>query len=149
MSASGSAFGYILQRFGLKGRTLGTHKKHLDPKNRYFGTPFGGWGRRGPIFSEFGVHFGSHFGHHFAHWRSLVATFASCRYPFFSDVFGMVSSTCPGRANVDKTLQILYQNEICHVGERVDFGSVLEPIWQTFGTLLASIVVKWVPLQRA
>ena len=99
-----SDFWCILHRFGLQGGTLGTHKRHLDPKNDYFGTPFGGCGPQGQIFSEFGVHFGSHFGHHFAHWRSPVTTFASFWHPFFSDVFGTVSDTRPGRANVAKTL---------------------------------------------
>ena len=149
LSAAGSVFWYFLCRFGLQGGTLGTHKRHLGPRNDHLSTPFGGWGPQGQIFSEFGVHFGSHFGHHVAHWRSLLATVASCRHPFFSDVFGTVSGTCPGRANVAKTLQILHQNEISHVGKRVDFGSVLDHIWYTFGTLLAPIVVKWVPLQRA
>ena len=82
-------------------------------------------------------------GGHFWQWLLHFGTL------LFSDVFGMVSGTCPGRANVAKTLQILYQNEISHVGKRVDFGSVLDHIWYTFGTLLAPIVVKWVPLQRA
>ena len=80
-----------------------------------------------------------------AHFWQFVASFW---HPFFSGVFGTVSGTCPGRANVAKTLQILYQNEISHVGKRVDFGAVLDHMWHTFGTLLAPIVVKWVPLQR-
>ena len=147
--AAGSDFWCIFCRFGLQGSTLGTHKRHLDPKNDHFGTPFGKWVSRGQIFSEFGVHFGSYFGCHFAHWRSLLATVALFWHPFFSDVFGTVSGTCPGRANVAKTQQILYQNEISHVGKRVDFGAVLDHIWHTFGRLLAPIVVKWVPLQRA
>ena len=149
LSASGSDFWCILHRFGLQGGTLGTHKRHLDPKNDHFGTAFDGCGPQGQIFSEFGVHFWTHFGYNFRHWRSFLTIVASFWHPFFSDVFGTVSGTCPGRANVAKTQQILYQNEISHVGKRVDFGSVLDHIWHTFGTLLAPIVVKWVPLQRA
>ena len=67
LSAAGLDFWYILCRFGLQGGTLGTHKRHLDPKNYHFGTPFGGCGPQGQIFSESGVHFGSHFGYRFAH----------------------------------------------------------------------------------
>ena len=100
----GQIFGKFFAYLGFMGVPWGHIKGTWTLKMVTWGTPFGGWGPHGQIFSEFGMYFGSHFGTHFAHWQPLVTTFASFWHPFFNDVFRMVSGTCPGRANVAKTL---------------------------------------------
>lgn len=87
----GAPWGHIEGTWTLKMTALVPHLASGGPGDRFLVN-------LGYIFK-----FGSHFGHHFGHWRSLVTTFASFRHPFFNDVFGTLSGTCPGRANVAKT----------------------------------------------
>ena len=89
---------------GFRGVPLGHIKSTWNPKVATLVPHLAGAGPRDTFLVNLGCILGAildtilHTGGH------LWQLFASFWYPFFSDVFGTVSGTCPGRANVVKTL---------------------------------------------